>query len=83
MSHVLEDGTPVTDLASLTKASVLAKTKQKYSVYYTLCVIEFAVKVLETLDRRQSPAIYLFEHFRRFNTLDRKAVLRRKKWNED
>lgn len=39
--------------------------------------------VLETLDRRQSPVIYLFEHFGRFNTLDRKAVLRRKKWNED
>lgn len=82
VSHVLEDGTHVTDLATLTKASALRETKQKYSVYYTLCIVEFAVEVLEALDRRQTPSIYLFEHFRRFNTLDRKAVLRRKKWNE-
>lgn len=82
VSHVLEDGTHATDLETLTKASVLAGTKQKYSTYYTLCIIEFAVEVLEALDRRQSPPIYLFEHFRRFNTLSRKAVLRRKKWSD-
>lgn len=81
VSHFLEDGTHVTDTSALTEAAVYIETKQKYSLYYTLCIIEFCVEVLEALDQRQVPPIYLYEYFRIFNTLDRKAVLRRKKWN--
>lgn len=81
VSHVLEDGTHATDTGVLTTAAVTIETKQKYSVYYVLCIVEFCVEVLETLDRRQNPPIYVSEYFRIFNTLDRAAVLRRKRWN--
>lgn len=81
VSHVLEDGTHATDTDVLTAAAVTIETKQKYSVYYVLCIVEFCVEVLEALDRRQNRPIYVSECFRVFNTLDRTAVLRRKRWN--
>lgn len=79
--HVLEDGTHVRDIRSFVEARVLIETKQKYSVYYALCIVEFCVGVLEALDQRHVMSLCLSEYFRLFNTMDRQAVLRRKKWN--
>ena len=81
VEHRAEDGSRIDSLASLAAAQVLTDTKQKYSVWYSLCVVEFCVGVLEALDRRQNPVIYIYEFFRSFHTHDRRAALRRKKWD--
>lgn len=79
-SHVLEDRTRVTDLGHLAAAAAEIETKRKFAVYYVVCIVEFCVRILEALDRRNSPPTCLPEFFRVFNTLDRQAVLRRKNW---
>ena len=78
--HTLEDGSSARDLLTFVRAAQFAKTKQKYSVWYVLCVIEFCVEILRALDFCRTPT-YVYEHFQLFHTGDRQATLRRKNWD--
>ena len=81
MEHVGDDGAPIQDLGGFVSHSAVAETKQKYSVFYIHGIALFCIGVLEALDERFNPPLYVSEPFRSFWVTDQRAILRRKRWD--
>ena len=78
--HTRENGTEVRNMQDLVCESNKVESKQKWSTFYVLRLIEYCVEVLSALDHRLRTPTYIGEYFAIFHTLDRQASLRRKRW---
>jgi hypothetical protein len=81
VAHTADDGTPIEDFANFVAESALAETKRKYSVFYIHRIALFCIGILEGLDQRFNPRLYVGEPFRYLDIRERAAILRRRRWD--
>ena len=76
-----EDGTGISDVASLMMQNELTRVKRKYSMFYSFLLVRGICDVLRELEYKGNFFPCLREFFAVFNQTDKNFILSRKTWN--
>ncbi len=80
--HIHENGTRISNTNNLFQQSSYIEEKQGYSVYYIYKIVDFSVQLLQEIDSKLVPQLFLREHFIHLYMYNPtcSSIRRRKNW---